>query len=127
MAKAKTQDADDILGTSPKAKAPKPAAKPAAKAAAKKAPVKVAAKTAKAKNGASDRSARGEGKFYFDPDERTKVKGRLKGLKAKASTKDIAAKLGIPTWQVRLAAKDLVAEKVLKMAKEGNVFMLMPK
>jgi len=106
-----------LIGTAPAAKAPaKPAAKAPAKPAAK-APAKPAAK-APAKT-----SKHGSGKFYFPvgSPEREKVKkGILGKLKDPTSTTDIAEKLGVPTWQVRLAAVELQDEKVVKLKKEGN-------
>lgn len=137
---------DDLIGDTPatapkkvavkkaavKKAAPAAAAKKAAPAAAKKTPAavakKVPAKKAAAK--ASDRGERGAGKFYFPVGsvEREKLKKTLVAkVKGAITTKQIAEKLGVPTWQVRLAAVEAAGEKLLKVKKDGATLTVSPK
>lgn len=141
--------ADDLIGDTPAApapkadKPPKPAkaaksakakpAKPAKAAKAAPAPAKAAKKAAakpakKAPSGA--KGTRGEGKFYFpvDSDERNKLKKTIVAkLKGTVTTKQIAEKLGVETWKVRLVVKEAAAEKLLKFKKDGATLTVSPK
>lgn len=138
---------DDLIGgdpapakDDPKPKADKKAAPAKAKAKPKAAPAKAKAapaKPAKAKgakaksNGASGaRGTRGEGKFYFPvgSPEREKLKKTLVAkLKGPGTSKQIAEKLSVPTWQVRLVAKEAAGEKLLKVKKDGGTLTISPK
>lgn len=101
-------------------KAAKPAATPAAKG--NKAP---ATKAKPASTG--ERGARGTGKFYFAPEAKDALVKKLRQIKKPVTTAEYAATHGVPTWQVRLAAKVLVGEKVMNWKKEGATLTLSPK
>lgn len=104
-----------------KAKAPAPLPKKAVKAAAGKPAKKAAAAS-------GERSARGAGKFYFSPEDRAKVTKLLTTkVRKPTTTKEFAAANDIPTWQVRLAAVDLVAAKKMTLKKDGAALTMSPK
>ena len=124
MAKAKSKDdLSDLIGSS-KGKKGKPE---------KKAKSKTDKPEKKAKKN-GERKERGEGKFYFpkgDGTERAKLAaGILKRLKEKTSCKEFASEYDMPTWKVRLAAKDLWRSKKIKLAKssgENGIVVMVPK
>lgn len=99
---------DDLLAgdaaaakKTPKKKAP---AKPAAKKAAGKTAAKPAAAPKKAaKAPAAAKSARGEGQFYFDPDEKAKLAAKIATNKKGLTTKEAAEKYEVETFKARLA------------------------
>lgn len=132
---SKATDVDDLLGTPAKKSEPaKKATKAApakksepAKKATKAAPVKKAAPAAKKKTAA--RGERGTGQFYFPEDDpvRQRIVKSLKALKSEITTKALAEKLEVETWQVRKSMRPLVAEKLLKLKKEGNLLLLVPR
>lgn len=126
---------DDLLGgaaPAAPAKKAKSKSKPKAEAApAKKAPAKKAAapkaeaapaKKAKVKKAETvERSERGQGAFYFDPDEKAALAKKIGASKKAASTKELAEKHGVATWQIRRAiAEVLVPEGKATLEKVGN-------
>lgn len=124
---------DDLLGGAPAkgkgkgkaAPAKKAAGKPAAKGAKAAAPAK---KAAKPKAEATERSARGEGKFYMTPEEKADLAKKIGTLKSPVSTKELAEKYQVETWKVRRAINEvLVPENKGKVEKVGNVLQYTPK
>jgi hypothetical protein len=88
-------------------------------------------KKAKAKkeksNGGGEKAARGEGKYYFDPDEKAGVMAKLSKLKKPTTTREYAEANEIESFKVRLAATALRREGKLKLVKEGNTITMQPK
>jgi len=77
------------------------------------------------KRAAAERSARGEGKYYFPPDdpERAKIRKLIeRGVKQEVTTKEFAEKHDLSTWKVRLVAKQMSREKGagLKIGRSGE-------
>lgn len=139
---------DDLLGGAAKSAAKTPAKKaaaktpakvpakkaavktpPAKKAAAKVPAKKVVAKKAASGNGATRVStARGGGKFYFEPSAREALSKRIAKIGKAMTTKELAEKFEAPTWQVRLAGKDAVDLKLIKLGpKTGTTVTFVPK
>ncbi len=129
------EDLSDLFGSTPpttkkgdtmaKAEKAKPKVKPATKPAAAAKPATKAPAKKPASNGA--KASKGSGKFYFDPKEREALAKKLAGIKAAATTRDIAKKLGEPTWKVRLAAVTAAEAKSIKLVKKGAVLTISPK
>lgn len=133
-----------------KAKAAKPAAKgakPAAKAAkpvASKVPAKPAAKTAKGKaapaekpakaakpkaakaSGAGSKGAKGTGKFYIAAEELTALQKKIAAVKKAQTSKELAERFTVPTWQARTAAAALAKEGKGSLAKVGALVVYTP-
>jgi hypothetical protein len=132
MAKTKAAAAadDDLLSGAPSDAAPakKAAAKktaPAKKAAAKSAPAKKAAKPKAEPTG--ERSARGAGKFYMDPEEKAALAKQIGANKKPVSTKELAEKHEVETWKIRRAINEvLVPEGKGTVEKQGNVLVYKP-
>lgn len=112
---------EDLIGDAPKKKAA--ATKKAPAATGKKAPVKKAAK-------AAARGERGTGKYYFpvDSKERNAIKARVQqSVKGSVTTRELAEKLKLPTWKVRLCAQELEGEKKLKTKMTGSMLTVSPR
>jgi hypothetical protein len=126
-----------------KATPAKPASKPAAKAAGKAAPAKgkpaegegkpaakaakkAAAKFPKAPKGGGARGVRGQGAFYPDPAIMEPLKKQVAQVKKAMTTKELAEKFNVKTWQARLAAADLVKNGKGKLEKSGSVLVYTP-
>jgi hypothetical protein len=129
---------DDLLGGAPADAAPAkkaaakkaaPAKKAATKAAAKPAaPAKKAAAKPKAvAEPAGERSARGAGKFYMDPEEKATLAKQIGANKKPVTTKELAEKHEVETWKVRRAINEvLVPEGKGSVEKQGNVLVYKP-
>lgn len=83
---------------------------------------KVKAEKAKAK--VAERSAKGEGQYYFPADapERKAIRKKLEGVKEEISSREFASKNGFETWKVRLVAQAMEREKpsALRLTKSGD-------
>jgi hypothetical protein len=124
--KAKEKEVSVMPDVKPAARAKKNAK--GAEVKEKEKPVKKTAGKAKpATNGGGEKAARGEGKYYFDPDEKAEVMKQLVKIKKPITTAEYAQANDIPTWKVRLAAVALKDEGKLKMTREGGAFTLSPK
>lgn len=84
---------------------------------------------------ADARAERGSGRFFFPPDdpERSKIRKALeKAVKPggdPVSTKAFAGEHDFETWKVRLVARDMEGEKLLKLQRSGDsggVLLMMP-
>lgn len=106
----------------PTAKASKAAANGAANGATK--PAK-AAKPKAAKSGEA-RSIRGSGKFFPDPAVMDPLRKQIASLKKPLTTKEIAEKFQVLTWQARLGAVGLAKEGKGNLAKVGSVLVYTP-
>lgn len=133
MAKA-ADNLDDILGGSggkgKKAAAPAKVAKAAPAKGGKAAPAKAAKAKAPAKKGSSGpKAAKGEGKYYFPKDgkEFLGLAAKIKTVKKKVSSKDLAAALKTETWKVRLVAVELEKQKAIKVDRSAKLYVIGPR
>lgn len=111
----------------PKAKAngaAKPAAKPEAKAKTNGAAKP--AKPAKAPGAPKAKGVRGQGKFYPDPAVMDPLRKQIAGVKKEISTRELAERFSVETWQARLAAAALAKEGKGSMSKVGSVLVYTP-
>lgn len=137
----KADDLSDILGDSDTPATKEKSMGTKEKAVAAAAALKASKDKAKKPNGKSSEPApkakaakeksapREAGKYNFPvgSKEREALKAKVVKLKKAATTKEVAAQLKAETWQVRLVAVELVAEKKLKMVKSGTTFTLQPR
>lgn len=118
-APAANKKAAPAANKKPAAPAAKKPATPPAKSGAKS-PAKPAKPAAKA---ATDKAARGAGKYYFSPEDREALGKELKQkVRKPTTTAEYGAAHNVPTWKVRLAA----VTAGLKLQKTGAVLTMHP-